>query len=231
MYFDRLGYKKDRFVKFDDRCRLIVTVLLITAMVSTTSAVLPCACILLCLAVMMDDMRVTLLRLLPVNIMAVALWLPVIVGFDPDKALLYTLRINCAALLYMCLIGPMSLSRLASSMSMLKTPEKLVALFILTHRYIYLLYGGLSTALVSMRLRLTEQNHMHRWRSLAAVFATTLTRAVLRAEIISLAMINRGFDGGFPVTMKPRWKFIDSVLLAAAVSLVVFVFMDGTEFG
>ena len=229
MYFDRLGYKKDRFVQFDDRCRLIVTILLIAAMVSTTNIVIPCACILLCLVVLMGDMRVTVLRLLPVNIMAVALWLPVMVGFDPDKALLYTLRINCAALLYMCLIGSMSVSRLASSMTMLKTPEKLVALFILTHRYIYLLYEGLSTALVSMRLRLTEHNHKHRWRSIAAVFATTLTRAVLRAEIISAAMINRGFDGGFPVTIKLQWKFIDSALLAATVSLVAFVLMNGAE--
>ena len=225
MYFDRLGYKKDRFAQFDDRCRLIVTVLLIAAMVSTTSIVTPCVCILLCLTVLMSDIRVTVLRLLPVNIMVVALWLPVIVGFNQDKAFLYTLRINCAALLYMCFIGPLNVSRLASSMTTLKTPEKLVALFILTHRYIYLLYKGLSTALISMKLRLTEHNHTHTWRSLSAVFATTLTRAVLRAEIISSAMINRGFDGGFPVTIKLQWKLIDSILLAVAVSLAAFVFI------
>ena len=101
-------------------------------------------------------------------------------------------------------------------MSALKLPEKLVALFVLTYRYIFLLYQGLAAALTAMRLRLPENNTLSQWRSLAAVFATTLTRAAFRSEKIRIAMLNRGFEGRFPVTLSFTWRLRDSALLAVS---------------
>lgn len=227
MYLDRLEYSKDLFGRFDGRCRLIAAVVLISALISATGAGVPCVCIAACLAVSARELRVTVLRLLPVNAMAVALWLPVVAGGSPETALLYSLRVNCAALLYMCLISPMSTSRLAASMSALRAPGKLVTLFILTYRHVFLLYEGLATALISMRLRLAERGHIYRWRALAAVFSTTLVRAAIRSERVAVAMASRGFDGDFPSADKLRWKPIDSALLATAVIIAALVLTVG----
>jgi cobalt/nickel transport system permease protein len=108
---------------------------------------------------------------------------------------------------------------IASSMTKLKIPEKLVSLFILSYRYIFLLDGRLSVTLVSMRLRIPESGSVRLWRSFAAVFASAIVRAVYRAQKVSTAMVSRGFDGVFPVTRVFRWKFTDTAVLA--LSLIV----------
>jgi cobalt/nickel transport system permease protein len=218
MYLDRLEFKKDPLRSFDGRCRLLAAALVILTVAGITNTALLCAAALALLAALFQELNVAFRRLVPVNLMAVALWLPVVAGFSPHSALLYTLRINCAALAYMCMVTPMGISRIASSMSALKTPEKLVSLFVLTHRYIFLLHGGFATALVSMRLRLPESATLRQWRSLAAVFAATLARAAFRAEKVNIAMSSRGFDGSFPVTVSFRWRTRDSVLLAACAA-------------
>jgi cobalt/nickel transport system permease protein len=158
--------------------------------------------------------------------MTAALWLPVAAGFDPYMALRYTLRINCAALLSMCLVFPMGISPFAAALAGLKIPRKLISLFILTCRYIFLLHERLFTALASMRLRRTIHNDMYRWRSISAVFASVLAGAVFRGEKIWAAMVCRGFDGTFPVTAVLRWKFRDSLLLAACAVFSAWVILN-----
>jgi cobalt/nickel transport system permease protein len=217
MYLDRLEYKHDLLVSIDGRCRFLSAAFFIASVVYSTKTLTLSLVIVSCLIVLSRGLRVTLLRLIPVNMMTAAVWIPVLFGFNAASALLYTLRVNAAALLYMCFIIPMSISALSSSMTKLYIPEKLVALFILTYRYIFLMYQGLSTALVSMRLRSVRNSTVYRWRSLAAVFAATLTSAVFRAGRISRAMTARGFDGAFPVTAVFKWKLRDSVLLVLCV--------------
>jgi cobalt/nickel transport system permease protein len=218
MHLDRLEFKNDLLKSFDGRCRLLSAALVIISTTSITDTALLCAVALALLAALGRDLGVAFRRLVPVNLMAVALWLPLVAGFSPHSALLYTLRINCAALAHMCFVAPMGIGRIASSMSALKTPEKLVSLFVLTHRYIFLLHGGLATALISMRSRLPESAALRQWRSLAAVFAATLARAAFRAEKVNVAMASRGFDGSFPAVVSFRWRARDSVLLAACAA-------------
>lgn len=213
MYLDRLEFKKDILKSFDGRCRLLSAAFVIISVVSIRDVVLLSGAALVLLCAAPGEFRVTVRRLVPVNMMAVLLWLPLIAGFNPQSALLYTLRINCAALAYMRFVAPMGISLIASSMSVLRAPEKLVSLFVLTYRYIFLLYEGLATALAAMRLRLPENTAVYQWRSLAAVFAAALTRATFRSEKIRIAMLNRGFDGGFPVTFSFVWRTRDTVLL------------------
>ncbi|MDR2343136.1 MAG: energy-coupling factor transporter transmembrane protein EcfT [Spirochaetaceae bacterium] len=226
MYLDRLEYKKDFLSPVDKRCRFISAAALIAAAVYTTSAAALSGLIVLCLLPLLRELRVTALRLIPVNMMTAALWLTVPFGFSMDSAVLYTLRINAAALLYMIFIIPMSVSALASSMTKLRVPEKLVSLFILSYRYIFLLGERLSVTLVSMRLRHPESGTFRLWRSFAAVFAATSARAVFRSQRLSLAMVSRGFDGTFPVTITFKWKTLDTVLLilCAGVSALALYF-------
>jgi cobalt/nickel transport system permease protein len=219
MYLDRLEFKQDPLKSYDGRCRLLTAAFVIAAAVSAENRLLLCAGALAGLCAAPGEFPVTLRRLIPVNAMALALWLPVTAGFSPQSALLYTLRINVAALAYMRFAAPMSISCIASSLSALKAPEKLVSLFVLTYRYIFLLNEGLATALAAMGSRLPEKTHGRQWRSLAAVFAATLTRAALRAEKAGLAMANRGFDGGFPPTVSFAWRTRDTLLLAAGMIL------------
>lgn len=229
MYLDRLEYKKDTLRIFDGRCRLLSLILLAAAVLHTTRYIIIGGIALLCLAALAREIRVTALRLAPVNIMSAALWLPVAIGFEPSKALLYTLRINAAALLSMCLVFPLGISALAASMTGLGAPPKLISLLILTHRYIFFLHDRLFTALVSMRLRAARQNggDLYRWRSISAVFASALTSALFRGQKVRAAMLCRGFDGAFPVTAPLKWKLRDSLLLAAcAVFSALIIFID-----
>jgi cobalt/nickel transport system permease protein len=220
MYLDRLEFKKDPLKSFDGRCRLLSAVFVIISLVTLGDAVLLAAAALALLCVAPGEFPVTVRRLLPVNMMAVLLWLPLAAGFSPRSALLYTLRINCAALAYMRFVMPMGISLIASSLSALRLPEKLVSLFVLTYRSIFLLHEGFAAALVSMRLRLPERNTLAQWRSLSAVFAAALTRSAFRAEKIKIAMLSRGFEGGFPVTVSFKWKLRDSALLAASIGFL-----------
>jgi cobalt/nickel transport system permease protein len=221
MYLDRLEFKRDTLRIFDGRCRLLSFVLLTAAVIGGAGYVLNGVLALVCLAALAREIRVTASRLIPVNLMTLALWLPVAFGFDPRKALLYTLRINCAALLSMWFVFPMGISALAASMAGLGAPPKLISLFMLSYRYIFFLYDRLFTALAAMRLRCTPHNDLYRWRSIAAVFAAALTRALFRGRMVWAAMRCRGFDGAFPVTAALDWKLRDSLLLAVCAAAAV----------
>ena len=220
MYLDRLEFKKDLLKPFDGRCRLLSAALVTVSVVTMGDAVLLSLAALALLCMAPGEFPVTARRLVPVNMMAILLWLPLVAGFSPRSALLYTLRINCAALVYMRFVMPMGISLIASSLAALGLPEKLVSLFVLTYRYIFLLYEGLATALAAMRLRLPENTTLSQWRSLAAVFAAVLTRSAFRSEKIKIAMLNRGFGGGFPLAVSFAWRARDSVLLAISACLL-----------
>ncbi|MDR0410307.1 MAG: energy-coupling factor transporter transmembrane protein EcfT, partial [Spirochaetaceae bacterium] len=180
-----------------------------------------------CLLLLARELRVTALRLIPVNLFMASVWLSTLFGLSLQSAVLYTLRVNAASLVYMSFIIPMSVSALASSMTKLKIPEKLISLFILTYRYIFLMNGRLSTALMSMRLRCPENGVFYLWRSFAAVFASTMTAAAFRARRVSLAMIARGFNGAFPVTRVFKWRLPDTLFLVLCAAVSSFVIVLG----
>jgi cobalt/nickel transport system permease protein len=215
MYLDRLEFNKDPLKSFDGRCRLLSAASVMLSVTIMTNVVLLCAAALIGICALPGEFRVTIRRLVPANMMAAALWLPLVAGFSPHSALLYTLRINCAALAYMRFVAPMGISLIASSLSALRLSEKLVSLFVLSYRSLFLLNEGFATALAAMRSRLPEHTTARQWRSLAAVFAAALTRAAIRSEKVRVAMSIRGFDGGFPATVSFVWRLRDSVLLAA----------------
>ncbi|MDR1363610.1 MAG: energy-coupling factor transporter transmembrane protein EcfT [Spirochaetaceae bacterium] len=226
MYLDKLEYKKDFLRSIDGRCRFISAALLLTAAVYTTSLTALSTMAVCCLLLLSRELRVTALRLLAVNTLMLAVWISTLFGLSPRSAVFYTLRLNAAALVYMSLIIPMSISELASSMAKLKIPEKLISLFILTYRYIFLMSGRLSTALVSMRLRSPENGTFYMWRSFAAVFASTMTAAVFRSRRVSLAMISRGFNGAFPITRVFKWRTRDTVFLTLCVVISSFMILQ-----
>ncbi|GHT78814.1 cobalt ECF transporter T component CbiQ [Spirochaetia bacterium] len=223
MYLDRLEYKKDLLKGFDGRCRLLSGAVLIAALVSSKNDMVLLAAIGVSMAVLFRELRVTFLRLIPVNMMVIALWLPVLFGGNTHTAFIYTLRLNAAALMYMCFVIPLSISAIASSLTKLKAPDKLISLFILTYRYIFLLHERFWTAQKSMRLRNTIHNDAGMWRSLSAIFSTSIIGAHFRGEKVWIAMMARGFDGSFPVTAAFHWRLRDTALLAVSILFSIFI--------
>ncbi|GMO42912.1 MAG: cobalt ECF transporter T component CbiQ [Termitinemataceae bacterium] len=223
MHLEHLEYKKDFLKGFDGRCRIIAAFFFIAVLANVKSFIILCSVIVLIIAILIRDFYITLLRLVPVNIFIITLWLPVLLGSDVHAALLYTLRINCAALLYMLFVIPMSISNIAGSLSTLRVPDKLIALLILTYRYIFLLNEKFQITLKSMRLRNQRKNSTSVWHSLGAVFTTSIVSTISRGEKIWTAMQCRGFNGSFPLTIIFKWSLRDTVLIAFSVACCAFI--------
>jgi cobalt/nickel transport system permease protein len=165
------------------------------------------------------DIKIVLPRLIPANLFCALLCITVPLGGGGFATVLcYTLRINAAALLGMLFIIPLGISGLASSLSALKTPPKLVSLLILTYRYLFVMYERVFASLLSIRLRRPCQTTGMGWRSYAAVFAAALAGALFRSRKVWLAMESRGFDGVFPITRSFAWKAGDTAALAACLA-------------
>jgi cobalt/nickel transport system permease protein len=240
MYLDRLELKHDCLAGFpfngiDPRCRVAAGAACILSVVSLSRWYVLAAVIvaLLAPAVLAGETRTVLRRLIPVNLFCLVLWLTIPLNTwvaaaaaaapaaeaPAAAALRYTLRINAAALVYMLFIVPLGIGGLANVLMKCGVPGKLVALLILTYRYIFLLYGRLSTALSSMAQRRPQQNTLTVWRSYTAVFASSLAAALFRSARIEAAMRERGFDGVFPVTAGFAWKARDTVWLLVFLGL------------
>jgi energy-coupling factor transporter transmembrane protein EcfT len=149
-------------------------------------------------------------------------------GTALKEALVYTLRINAAALIYMVTIIPLGPGGLANALIKLRCPDKLTALFLLTYRYIFVMYERVFVAVRSMLIRRPRQNTLGRWSSYTAVFGTALLSAVLRAQKTGKAMESRGFDGVIPVTRIFAWKGGDTLFLSSGLALsFILWFLDG----
>jgi cobalt/nickel transport system permease protein len=248
MYLDRLEFKNDplSFFSFDLRCRVVSAFLLIASAVTVSHYGILAALIIMLMVLLLKSIRIVLLRLIPVNIFTLMLWVSLPLGALITSrlegntgtvpysdalcdALVFTLRINAAALLYMVFLIPIGISGLSSALSKLAVPKKLVSLLILSYRFIFVMFERVYVSVISMRLRqgagraMTEQ-----WRSYAAVFASSFLSAEFRSQKIWMAMESRGFDGAFPITRTFRWKRPDTFLLAASVILAVCLpLLDG----
>jgi cobalt/nickel transport system permease protein len=174
------------------------------------------------------DIKTVLSRLAAVNVFCVLLFLTMpLGGYNPAVPLLYALRINAAALFSMLFVVPLGIGGLAPALAKLKVNAKLVSLLILTYRYIFLMYDRVFHAVLSMRLRRPRQTTQAAWRSYTAVFASAFAGAFFRSQKLIWAARVRGFDGVFPLTRSFRWKFRDTLALAAAFAVsILLIYFD-----
>ncbi|GHU70156.1 cobalt ECF transporter T component CbiQ [Spirochaetia bacterium] len=235
MYLDRLEFKNDPLSGvfcFDLRCRVISVFLLIAATLAVSNYYILALLIIILIFFLIKSIRIVLLRLLPVNIFTLMLWVSLPLGalitgnMDYSKALsealILTLRINAAALLYMLFLIPIGISGLSNGLSKMGVPKKLVSLLILSYRFIFVMFERVYTAVISMKLRQSAGRTMkEQWRSYAAVFAASFLSAEFHSQKIWVAMQSRGFDGTFPITKTFCWKLPDTFLLAASMVFAV----------
>ncbi|MDR0601829.1 MAG: energy-coupling factor transporter transmembrane protein EcfT [Treponema sp.] len=233
MLLNRLELKNDILKNTDARCRLTAAFVFTLAAIHLGNIVL-----LICLdlflfltpvlfrlqpAPLIRNFRIVLFRLFQVNIFCVLLFITMPLGGEKiGKAVVYTLRINASALAYMFFIIPMGIGKTASALLKLKVPAKLVSLFVLTYRCLFIMHQRVFRAILSMRLRRPRMGTLTAWRSYTAAFAYALAGAAFRSKRIAAAMRARGFDGALPVTAVFKWKLTDTLFLAA---VVIFSFL------
>jgi cobalt/nickel transport system permease protein len=224
MYLNRLEFKNDVFTGIDPRGRLGAGICLILSSITISHPLILGGFIPGLFLFLIRDIRTVLLRLIPVNLLVLLLWLTLpLSGPDPGtalhEALVYTLRINAAALIYMVTIIPLGPGGLANALIKLRCPDKLTALFLLTYRYIFVMYERVFAALRSMSIRRPRQSTLGRWSSYTAVFGTALVSALRRAQKTGKALEVRGFTGLIPLTRIFSWKRGDTLFLGAGLLL------------
>jgi energy-coupling factor transporter transmembrane protein EcfT len=228
MYPDKLEFKYDPLFFLDPRCRLAAGFAFIFALLHIANPFLLLGLISAAVFGLARDIKTVLTRLAAVNIFCVMLFITVPLGGSGFTApLLYTLRINAAALFYMLFVVSLGIGRLAPALAKLKVHAKLVALLILSYRCLFIMYDRVFRSLLSMRLRRPRLATLAAWRSYTALFASAFASAYFRSQKISRSAQARGFDGVFPVTRTFGWKIRDTavLILAFAVSILL-VYLD-----
>jgi cobalt/nickel transport system permease protein len=230
MYPDRLEFKYDPLKTFDPRCRLASGLVFICTVLYITSGLL-LVCLIVSVALwLFRDIRIVLLRLSGLNLFCAMLFVTMPLGGEPlSAALLYTLRINAAALLSMLFVISMGMGNLIPALSQLKVPGKLVSLLVLSYRYLFVLYRRVFHSVLSLRLRRPRQTTAMAWRSYAAAFASVFAGALFRSRKVKQAAEARGFDGLFPLTRTFKWKTRDSLACAATAFIsATLLFISST---
>ncbi len=208
--------------KSDPRCLIVTGLLFTVSMVVSDNRPLILAVILVCFALLTPNIRLVLMRLVPVNFFMIFLWitLPFTAEDGVSQALTYTLRVNAAAMIFMATIAPMGVYIAGNAMMRMKVPHKLVAVLLLSYRYIFILWEHISTSIRAMSLRKPDNmGVLTQWKSYASIIAATIAEAIRRADRVQQAMLCRGFDGRFPVTRDFRWRLRDTICILLSLLL------------
>jgi cobalt/nickel transport system permease protein len=228
MYPDKQEFRHDPLSSLDPRCRLAAGFACIAALIHITDPVLLLGLITAAALALVRDIHTVLPRLGAVNVFCAVLFLTAPLGGSGFMVpLRYTLRINAAALFSMLFVASLGIGRLASALTALRVPAKLVALLVLTYRCLFIMHDRIFRSLLSMRLRRPRQTTQAAWRSYPALFAAALASAFFRAQKLSRAARARGFDGVFPRTRTFRWKGRDTAVLILSLTVSLFlVYLD-----
>ena len=132
-----------------------------------------------------------------------------------DRTVIIILRVNCAALIYIITVVPMGTGKLLQTLTALKVNKKLVGIFYLSYRFIYLMYDKVMFAVNAMRLRsgAYEKDTIQMWKAYAHVFSTAIVGAFIKADDVTMALQKRGFDNTIPQTVVWAWSVKDTLLI------------------
>ena len=216
MRLNRLEIKNDIFKKFDPRARLAAGIFLIIITVNISGI---CALSLVsaaCLVLLRRDFLCVLKRLVPLETFCLLFLAQAALGIlRPDIAAIFVLRVTGAALIYMLMVIPLGAGKLAQTLAALKVNPKLVSIFYLSYRYIYLMHDRVLFSITAMRLRSgpSSKGVISTWKSYAAVFSTALVGAFVKTDEVTRALKKRRFDGVIPQTAVWTWRVKDTLLV------------------
>lgn len=135
------------------------------------------------------------------------------------QALGILLKANAVMLAMLALLGSMEAVALGHALGRLGVPERFVALFLFTTRYIAVLhqeYGRLRLAMRARAFRL--HSSMHSWQAMGWLVGMLLVMSLERSERIHAAMRCRGFTGRFHLCDDGRTGWLDWGFGAAQVA-------------
>jgi len=137
-------------------------------------------------------------------------------------ALRITVKCNAILLALIALLATTPLFTLGHAMGQLRIPDKLVQLFLFTHRYIHVIVQEYERLTNAMRARgFIPGTNVHTYRSYAYLVGMLLVRSYDRAERIHKAMLCRGFRGKYHTLSQFSVTRGDVVYLALIVSLIL----------
>lgn len=109
-----------------------------------------------------------------------------------------TLKSISLVMAFMALLGTMSTAVLGHTLNRMKLPDKMVHLFLITYRYIFVLEQEYQRLIRATRIRnFQPKTSMHSYRTYAYLVGMLFVRASERARRVHHAMICRGFNGRF----------------------------------
>jgi len=126
---------------------------------------------------------------------------------------------------FLALIATMTIPTLGHALSSLGLPDKLVYLFLITYRYIFVLEQEYQRLLRAMKIRgFRPGTNLHTYQSYAYLIGMLFVRSSIRGERVYKAMKCRGFSGKFHTLLtfrsdKSNWMF--SFIMTAVIALLM----------
>ena len=139
-----------------------------------------------------------------------------------------TLKSNAILLTVIALVSSMSLVTLGHALSLLRIPEKIVFLFLMTVRYIFVIESEYLRLVKAVKIRgFRPGTNIHTYKTYAYLLGMLFVRASARAQRVHQAMMCRGFKGKFYSLYKfssTRLSWIFSTVMTA--SLIGLVYLE-----
>ena len=173
--------------------------------------------------------RTWLRRGLVVNLFVLFLWLflPWRLGWDNDAGLTLqnnpgwlplatgiTLKVNAVFLIFHGLMATSRVNDILHVLAHWHLPHKLVILFLLFHRYIFVIHEEYQRLVQAIKVRgFVPGSNLHTYRSYANLVGVLLVRSYERAERVYQAMLCRGFSGTFWLLDHFHWHAKDTWFL------------------
>jgi len=222
MCLTHLVIKNDMLKKIDSRCRIISAFVLTLSAIELDSVFLLCGIVVFFMTLLVcgGNTHTVLERLAAVNVFVVFLAASVILTVKDGVfyAALLSLRINAAALIFIFFVSPLDAGLIANALLKLKVNKKLVSLFVLTNRYIFVMSEKIFSSVRALEIRKNKNiTTLQLWRCYGSLFASSLYASIQRSENVSKALMLQNWNGSFPLTTNFLWKLRDSVFLALVV--------------
>ncbi|MEO0127593.1 MAG: cobalt ECF transporter T component CbiQ [candidate division WOR-3 bacterium] len=139
--------------------------------------------------------------------------------------LLLTIKANAILLILISLIATSSIFDIVHSLLHLKIPEKLVFLFFLIYRYLWVLNDEYEKIIRAAKARgFKLRNSIHTYKTIAYIVGSLLVKSYSRADNLYRAMVCRGFCGKFWLIDHFQFKIADvfgAILLTICNILII----------
>lgn len=165
--------------------------------------------------------------ILPLAIQGVTYGKGFILDFNAEGLLLalkITLKSVSILFVFIALVGSVKPAIFGHALLKLKISPKLIFLFLITYRYIFVFEREYKKLKRAAKIRgFVPRTNLHTYRTYAYLFAMLFVRAFNRGEKVHQAMICRGFEGNFYSLHDFDIKRPDVIFAVEFVVMLLFI--------